>query len=247
MKKSVFSLLLILMALPSNAQFSSNMSDTRTLSINGEAEIKVVPDEVIILFGVEIKNKSLASARTENDQKVTEILSMIKSMGIESKFIQTDYLDVNPAIDYDNSDENKRRDVIYVMRKNISVTLRDLTKLETLVTSSLKLGATHIDNIQFRTTELRKNKDQARILAVRAAKEKAILIATELNQRIGKPQSILEEQEWYYPYYRGGRADSRSQNVSQNMNGGGSDMGEGSFAIGSISVKAKVSVVFILE
>jgi uncharacterized protein len=258
MKKFFLSIVLFFVAaiFPTiiSAQIMSKPS--RTISVSGEAEIRVTPDEAVVLLGIETRNKDLNAARSENDKHVQDILRSIKSLGIEAKYIQTDYLDVNPTNEYEDdrgyssSDRDKKKIIYYVMRKNISVTVKDLTKLEDVVTNALKLGANYIDNVQFRTTQLRKHKDDARVQAIRAAKEKATLLAKELGQSVGKPETINEQTEYYTPYgynYRG-RADYRSQNVIQNVggSGGGGDVAE-TFSIGTVSVKASVSVVFHLD
>src|SRR5438105_15796579 len=108
---------------------------------------------------------------------------------------------VEPHYDnrYDNGQPAERKFLGYYMTKNITITLRDISKFEKLITEALKLGTNYINGIHFQTTELRKFRDQARLDAIRAAKEKAIALAAELGQKIGKPITITENQ--IQPYY----------------------------------------------
>ncbi len=223
---------------------AQSKEQSRTISVSGEAEIKVVPDEAIVRFGVETQNKSLDAARSENDKRVSDVIAAAKSLGIDAKLIQTDYLSVYPSNDWEDY-ERKKKSELYVMNKSITITVKDLKKLEELVTTTLKLGVNRVQDIQFRTSELRKFRDQARVMAVRAAKEKAELMAKELGQTVGRPDTISEEDYSYYtPYYRG-RADMRTQNV-MSSDGSGLDV-DGSIAVGQIAVKAKVHIVFQLQ
>ncbi|MBC8044931.1 MAG: SIMPL domain-containing protein [Rhizobacter sp.] len=230
-----------------SAQSKNDLQDVRTIAVSGDAEVKVVPDEVLISIGVETENKNLDAARSENDRRTGEVLASLKAMNIDPKYIQTDYLSAEPRYEYE-SGTNRKKEIFYAMRKTIDVTLKDLSKLESLVSKVLSLGANSIYQVQFRTTELRKHKDQARMLAVRAAREKAQAMAKELGQNIGKPREVREVSEYYSPWYsnRYGRGrDMRTQNVMQDD--GGSGATEGSVAIGQISIRAQVSITFELQ
>src|SRR5262249_34369821 len=77
----------------------------------------------------------------------------------------------------------------------MTITVRDISKLDALVESLVKAGGNRIDSIQYETSELRKYRDQARDLAVKAAREKAQALAAALGQQIGKAQSIEEVPE----------------------------------------------------
>jgi uncharacterized protein YggE len=106
-----------------------------------------------------------------------------------------------------------------------------------------------VHGIQFRTTELRKHRDEARALAVTAAREKAEALAGELEQTVGHPTSIREEHSswWsgYNAWWGSRRGDMMAQNVIQEL-GGAAMTGEGTVAPGQISVSARVSVTFEL-
>ena len=107
----------------------------------------------------------------------------------------------------------------------------------------------NVHGIQFRTTELRKHRDEARTLAIRAAQEKAVALAQELGQEVGQPHDIREDQSQWWSWYNtgwGGRAGSMTQNVIQE--GGSAPAGtEGTLAPGQISVTAKVTVSFEMK
>ncbi|HEY6171961.1 MAG TPA: SIMPL domain-containing protein [Candidatus Kapabacteria bacterium] len=241
MKRILSSLFIIAaLAMAANAQ---NYDPRRTINVTGDAEVKVVPDEVVINMAVETNNTDLDKAREENDKKVSSILAMVKKLGVEDKFIQTDYLSVEPRYDYtvQYNNERERKFLGYYMTKNISVTLRDVSKFEKLIADALKLGTNFVRGMNFQTTELRKHRDQARLMAIRAAKEKATALATELGQKIGKPITISES-SYNVPMYK---------NVRTMQNASFSDESAGSsgevIALGQIEIKASVSVTFELE
>lgn len=91
----------------------------------------------------------------------------------------------------------------YFVRKTVVVTLSDLALFESLLSQSLEAGATHVHGVEFRTTELRRYRDQARALAVNAAREKAEALCAELGKQVGEPKDIREQySRWWSPYNR---------------------------------------------
>ena len=221
--------------------------DERTITVTGDAEVRVVPDEVIITLGVETSHKQIAEAVRQNDERVQKALALTQSYGIESKHVQTEFIEIEPRYE----DNYERHNFIgYFVRKTIVVTLRDLTKFEEFLTAVLESGVNYVHGIEFRTTELRKHRDQARSLAIQAAREKAEALAGELGQAIGRPETITENQNWWWSSYSswwGGRwGSSMSQNVIQNA-GEPAGMSEGTLAPGQIVVRASITVSFELK
>ena len=83
----------------------------------------------------------------------------------------------------------------FAAEQTMTITVRDISKLDALVESLVKAGGNRIESIQYETSDLRKYRDQARDLAVKAAREKAQALAAALGQEIGKAQSIEEVPE----------------------------------------------------
>jgi hypothetical protein len=83
----------------------------------------------------------------------------------------------------------------FVAEQTLTVTVRDISKLDTLLESLIKAGGNRIDSIQYEISDLRKYRDQARELAMKAAREKAQALALALGQEIGKAQYIEEVPE----------------------------------------------------
>jgi uncharacterized protein YggE len=222
-------------------------AEPRQITVSGDAEVRVVPDEVILTLGVETDDMDLLVAKAENDRRMARILAMAEEHGIETKHIQTEYISIEPR--YESSYE-KRVFLGYFVRKTIALTLREIDDFESLLSDVLTGGATHVHGIQFRTTALREHKDRARALAVEAAGEKAAAMAGALGQRIGEPVSIQEDQTgWWSPYggwWGSSWGSSMAQNVIQNA-AGDSPTIDGTLAPGQISVYARVTVSFALD
>ena len=173
-----------------------------TISVSGSSDVMVVPDEVVITIGIDSRDKNIVKAKTDNDGKVRKILEVAKTFNIESKYIQTDYLNIEPG---DITQKNKYfsnetvppENFGYVVQKKLVITLKDISKFESFLTEVVKNGAEYVQGIDFRSTELRKHKDKARELAVKAAREKADAMTSALGQKAGDRKSVVEGNSVY--------------------------------------------------
>jgi uncharacterized protein len=242
------SVLLAVLALVAPAAAAPDTPSGRAVTVTGDAEVKVPPDEVILTLGVETWDKDLAVAKRRNDEIVSRVLKVAESHAVAPQHVQTDYVSIEPRYrlgTYEPGDF-----IGYFVRKTIVITLKDITAFEKMLSDALEAGVTHVHGIEFRTSELRKHRDAARALAIRAAWEKAIALASELGQEVGRPNDIREEYNgWWSPYNswwgRGWGALGATQNVIQES---GVPQGmESTLAPGQISVNARVTVSFELE
>jgi uncharacterized protein YggE len=220
----------------------------RVITVTGDAEVRVVPDEVILTLGVETWNKKLDVAKGDNDKIIARVLALTAEYGIEPQHVQTDYVSIEPR--YRNGYYEESDFIGYFVHKTVVITLRDLSKFEGLLADALESGVNYVHGVQFRTTELRKHRDEARDLAVEAAREKAEAMAGALGQGVGQPLSIVEEQSgWWASYgaWWGSRwGGAMAQNVIQESSGA-AWTSDGSVAPGQINVNARVTVTFELN
>lgn len=246
---AVFLMIAALLTTPAAAQTvaPADRTDARLITVTGEAEVNVVPDQVILTLGVETSNRQLRLAKSANDEIVKKVFAAAQGRGVAVKDIQTDYINIEPRY----RDSYEQRDFVgFFVRKTVVITLRDVMQFEDLLSDVLDAGANYVQGIQFRSTELRKYRDQARSLAIQAAREKAVALAKELGQQVGQPARITEEQNnWWSGYgawWGSSYASSMTQNVIQNA-GNAPVLTEGALAPGQISVTARVTVSFELE
>jgi uncharacterized protein YggE len=246
----IIAFLIVLSICSIRAQQTQLFDDRPKITVNGEAVVKVQPDKIVITFGIETWDKNIMTAKQENNNIMKKVIVVIKESGIPDKDIQTDYLSIEPRYS-DNYD--KKNFIGYFVRNTFVVTLAEPDKVENLVTGVLQAGVNYIHSINFQTTEFKKYREQARELALKAAKEKAEKMAGTLDQLIGDPIQISEGyggSNWYYSSWNGWGYGSRSnymtQNVMQNIEGGTGEISE-TIALGKISIKANVNVVFELR
>jgi uncharacterized protein len=213
------------------------------ITVTGQSEVRVAPDEVDFTLVVENLDKELLAAKSKNDETVRQALALAGQYGIEPKDVQTSYITVEPR--YTEVDEYRRplpkREFLgYAVSKTILVRLKNISRFEALFTDLLKAGVNNVRDVDFRTSQIRKHKDEARALAIRAAREKAVALTREIGQTIGKAHRISEVPDTSYM-----PANTYANTVS--IAEGGSSEEESTIAPGMITVKARVLVSFRLE
>lgn len=231
-------LTLILTLLPTMAIIAQSVpQDTRrTITVRGEAEIRVVPDEVRYDFTVETTGKKVAIAEAENQRRYEAFLKFVDGMGIERRMVQTSQASIYPRYAYD--DKGTQRFDTYVSTRTLTITLRDFTKIPALIDGAVEAGVTGTSQGNYTTTKLRAHRDDARLQAVRAAREKAAAMATELGMRVGTPLTVVEESyDTWYP-----------RPMAQNVMFREGDMSAASAEVvpGELAVNAAVNITFDL-
>ncbi len=240
--KKLTLLLVIIVAAPLVA-VSQNATLPPLITVSGRAEVRVQPDEVVFTLGVESVDKDMLAAKKRTDDSVREVLAIARRNNVKPEDVQTSQISVQPKYNTDELDYEQRRNVKrefvgYQVSKTTAVILRDISRFDSLLSDVLKAGVTRLSNVEFRNSKIRQHRDQARAMAIKAAQEKAKLLAGEIGQSIGPAYSIIEAGE--------NRYDNVSQNVA-GVAGRASEESEGAIAPGSISVTAQVTVSFRLN
>lgn len=228
--------------LPASPAFSQQVPPP-LISVTGSAEVKVVPDEIYLSTAVETRHAQLAEAKKENDQSVAKVLAYVKSSGVEAKDVQTDFITIEPEY---NREISWAKPIMYVVRQSIQIKLTDTTKFEKMLTGLLSNGVNNVSSIEFRTSQLRKHRDAARVMAIQAAREKADALVAELGVKRGKVYSI-DEGDFGGVWNSFGGRGRMQQNSVQNAASYASDAEINTLSIGQISVSANVSVSFYIE
>ena len=243
---TVFTLAFLTLSNPTQLPLAA-YGGANVISVTGEAEIRVTPDEVLLSLGVETFDKVLRAAKAGNDDRIAKAIAAAKDHGVAAEHIQTDYIAIEPR--YRDSDITREL-LGFVVRKSLEIRLKNIPRFESLLTAALEAGVTHVHGVDFRTTELRRHRDQARGLALKAAHEKAALLAKESGRAVGRITSIGEASYGYLSSYGRGwgsrYGSSMTQNVMQSFGGAPLDS-DSTMAPGQIAIRVNVNASFNLE
>jgi hypothetical protein len=237
MKRFILFFLLSLFLLKlASAQVPANLPPL--VSVTGVGEVKVQPDEIVLNVGLDVRDKNLDVARQQSETRVAELLKYLKKAGIEAKYIQSTNLSVYPQYgEYGQSTPE-----FYMTQRSVTVTIKNVNRFDEILTGIYKTGANRVDGIEYRTSELQKHREQARKMAMQAAKQKATALTSELGAKVGRVYNITEVPAEGYPspIYRGRVANKM-------MEASAADAAGPTISVGQITVSASVEVSFVIE
>ena len=202
-----------------------------SVDVTGVGIVNIVPDHVTVSVRVENTGKNARAVKQLNDAAISEVLAFVKSMKIDNKDIQTEYIRLSKNYEYNTKTYN------FAANQSMKIKLRDLSEYEKLMNGLLESGINRIDGVAFSSSEIKQLESQARKNAMLNAKMKATEYAVALNQTIGKALSISEFSQGNPspPMYR--KAMAMSDGVS----------GGETIAPGELEIRVTVNVSFVLN
>jgi uncharacterized protein YggE len=221
---------------------------SRSVQVSGTAVINVVPDRAMIQLGVQSNGPTPNAVEAINSTATQAVIKAVRGLGVDAKDIATDWYVIEPL--YDDYDSLYIKG--YRIYNIVAITLRDVSKTSKVIAAALQAGANQVVNVDLYTSELRKYRDQARELAMKAAHEKAQALAAAAGAEAGCVLTI-NENSWssYNGWYgRGQDQNQWTQNVVQNISpsaGAPSGSQDEPISLGQISVKAEINASYSLK
>ena len=161
------------------------------ISVTGEATVSVAPDLAKIDAGVVTQAKTAREASEANNAAMGRVLLGLKGAGIDEKDFQTSRLSLYPQYSTNNAGPNVV--VGYQVSNRVTVKLRDVTRVASVIDTLVAAGANNIGGINFMVSGASKLLDDAREQAVADARRKAEIYARAAGVTLGAPLSISEE------------------------------------------------------
>ena len=197
------------------------------ISVSGEGRAYMKPDIAMVSFGVTTQELKSQDAVDKNNQKMNALIKAIKDLGVLDKDIQTTLYNLNPVYDYPTyprilapagaSGSGAISSPVYVnggrvfsgysLEQQISVKIRDFSKINAILDKATSSGATNVGQLQFTVDDPEKARGEARAKAIENAKEKLQNLVRESGLSVGKLVNVSEGYNNYpQPYAMGGGA-----------------------------------------
>ncbi len=175
-----------------------------SITVSGLGSQSVKPDMAMITLGVQRQAKTARQALNQNNAAMAAVLSALKTHGIEDKDLQTSGFNIQPQYHFPkrSADGIQRPPVIigYRVSNQLSVRVRDLTRLGDILDKSVTLGVNSGGNIQFLTENPESALGKARKKAMASAITKAKTLTEAASISLGKILSISENANRPRPY-----------------------------------------------
>src|SRR5437016_7438622 len=161
------SLLIFLLSTCPAFVFAQNSVEPPLVTVTGQAEVRVPPDEVLFTLAVENVDRDMLVANKRTDESVKQILAIARKNNVKPEDVQTSQISVQPKYNTDDmsyEERNKVKRVLigYEVSKTVAIRLRDISRFDGLLADVLQAGITRLSNLEFRDSQLIKHCEEAR-------------------------------------------------------------------------------------
>lgn len=190
---------ILLLSVPAMAQ---EVKIPRTITVNGLAERKVVPDEAHMTVNLSATEKKLSLAKSAHDAKLKKLMGIVKDTGIPEKHVRTQHSNVQPIYSYKHDPQGRSQRSFdgYRVQTSLDITVADTDKLgdlmETVMNANFEQRTNEewnsLVNVYYTLSEPEKVRDDMLAEAMANAKEKAERMASAAGTSIGRVYAVTE-------------------------------------------------------
>ncbi len=176
------------------------VNSNQSITVQGIAEVKAMPDLIVVYYNIETKGDNLSQAKEENIEIYNKLLSELVIGGFDPKDLLTESFNVYPDYIWD---EGIRKDNGYKATHYLKINIpsEELDKLDIAIDSAV-ISNTSINYINFELTQESQNKykSEAIKLASKDAQVKAKSLAEGFDKDLGKLVNVYVDNFGYSPW-----------------------------------------------
>jgi uncharacterized protein len=180
------------MAAPARAE-----ATVPTITVTGTGTSQAAPDMATLMIGVTTQGDTAAVALAANSAAVEAVIARLTASGIEARDMQTSNLSINP--NWSSYDSSTPTIAGYVAMNVVTVRVRDLGGLGTVLDAAVADGANTLNGLTFGMANPEPALNEARKAAVVDARAKAELLVSAAGLKLGRIVTITETGAWTDP------------------------------------------------
>ena len=187
------------------------------LTVSAEGRSLRQPELAVFSAGVTTQGRTANAALAENSRAMARVIAELKSAGIAERDIQTSNLSINPIYSNPERDammaarmsgqpyvplppEQQIQKIIgYSVNNQVSVRQRKLGDYGKVIDTLVEAGANQVNGPMFQMDDADPALDEARVAAMKKARERADLYARAAGLRVARILSISESGGYYGP------------------------------------------------
>lgn len=208
----------------------------RTFAVTAESKVTAKNDIAQFTYSVVIQGgKDIAQIKKQSDDLTAKIGQALKSQGVLDEDITTVSYNLEPRYQYFNCSPTaigvpcRPSEIVgYNLNQTDSVKIRDLSKVEAIVSGVVAAGANNVSQLAFTVDDQTSLQTEAKAAAIKKAIEQAKVLAEAGGFRVGRIITI-DENAGPIPYYSEGLGGARDMAVKStpsvaNLNPGSNDI-----------------------
>jgi uncharacterized protein len=222
-----------LMSVPNMSHRNISDAPVITLSVTGVARAK--PDRAVLNAGVQTKAVSAADAMAQNAKQMQAVLAALKAKSVADKDIQTSRISLTQDYEYTSKGRVFNG---YVANNSLSVRMKDISKVGSVLDTLVNAGATDISGPTFMVENDAALTEAARADAMAQAASYSAFYAKNAGFRKARLQSISENRDF-------GRAIPMAN--MRMSNDAAAPSGDTPIEPGEVASQISITVTYVLE
>jgi uncharacterized protein YggE len=220
----------------------AQVGSERSITVVGEGQVKIQPDMAQVNIGIEVISDTVKGASSLGADTMAAVMTALKEQGVADKDMQTSGYSVWVERPYGPDGPAPDRAPIYHVSNSVSVTIRDLDKVGSVLDAAIEAGANNIYGVTFSLVDPTPLMAQAREKAVADAQAKAQDLAELNGVNLGDVVSVSEvigsgTSGGYYPGF------GRLAVAAQGMGGGGG----GPISPGELQMISQLQITYAIQ
>lgn len=171
-------------------------SYTPGLTVMGTGTVEAKPDIVYLTLGVDLKSDNAGTAVANASAGMDSILAALKAAGVADEDIHTAAYNLWVEQRYDPQTGQPTGVIDYHIVHTVRVTLRDISKVGTVLSAAVEAGANTVQEVSFSVADPDSLATQARQKAIADAQKRAQEMAGALGVSLGKVLSVSESSNY---------------------------------------------------
>ncbi len=181
----------------------------RTITVNGLAKNKVVPDEAHITVNLNARDFQLGKAKQMHDNKLRKLMALVAEYRIDAKKVSTQSSNVQPIYAYERdptTGDSKQVFKGYRVQTTVDVTVEDISKIAKLMDSVSQAGFDkgqppewgQLMSLYYTLSNPEKIQEEMLVQAIKNARAKADKMADAADAKVARVFQINEGSGFNY-------------------------------------------------
>lgn len=210
-----------------------------TLTVVATGSVTAPPDTAFVTLGMDTAGKSLTEAQRQNSAAIQKVMERLRELKFDKERIQTAAFTVSPQYKPPPKRPSEAPPappeiVGYSISNTITIEVRDVEKVGTVIEEVLAAGANHFHGLRWALRDEQQARLNALKIAAGEAREKATALSQAVNVKLGRLMNVTEGSRVVAPMPRVGRAMAA-------MEGAGVEV---PISSGEMKVEATVTLIY---
>ncbi len=171
------------------------------ISVSGNGELKVKPDQAEIRMSIVTKAESAKIAQDRNAEATQRVYQELKNY-VSKEDLSTENYNLYRESKWDKKTE-EYLEGDYVLTHSLKIVVKKLDDVGTVLDKIVEGGANRLSGLQYTLSDEKEKETKKQVLSLAAtnAKEKAEGLTESLGVSVGKVKNIQETSYSFTPYY----------------------------------------------